>query len=466
MLKKIAIFLLLFLISSNSVWAISDSYIYYQVGDALYHKGLYLLSIPYYRAVVHVDPANWEAYQALGGCEYRLNQIDNAIGDYHKSLTINQNNPELQNFFNQISSASAAKPVSSTAVLDGSKETYYQAGNSLFLGKNYLLSIPYYQAVIDADPQNWKAYQALAGCEYRLSRMDDAISNYRKSLAINPNNLELQNFVNQLSASSAARSASSPVVQPSNGSTTSTLSSIGPQLSIDAATPTATPAVSKISEDSRLPHQGSLTWEVGSAIGIYNYQDMISNYAPDTLTTPLQIPTEVELDFGVDYTISQSFQLGAQIQYVAKQPEIIYTPYSGSYPGATATTTWTEACVGGALEGKYLFPLSNQFRLIFEGQAGFYTLAGSTFVYSGSFEENLDLNGTAFGGLLGMELEWVLDNGGWALDLGLGYRALTFDSITATATNNSQSYNFTNVAGGNATIDFSGPRVNLTARFF
>jgi tetratricopeptide (TPR) repeat protein len=452
MLKKILIILFLILISSTSAWAISDAYIYYQVGSSLYGKGLYLLSIPYYRAVVEADPNNWEAYQALGGCEIQLKQFNSAISDYHKSLTINPNNEQLQSFFNQLSNGLAGQPPSSLTALARSEETFYQAGNTLYNKRYYLLSIPYYKAVVEDDPQNWKAYQALGGCEYQLSRKDDAIRHYRISLAVNPNNKELQTFVDQISASVAA-----PTASPTPS-----------QVLSQVVVPTATPAAVKpmTNEDSRLPHQGSLTWEIGSAVEIFNFQDLVSDYSPDTLTLPSNTPIEVELDFGADYTLSQSFQLGAQVQYLSKEEAVIYSPYVSSYPGAIATTTWTEACVGGALEGKYLFPLSNQFRLIFEGQAGIYSLTGSTFVYTGSYGENLDLDGTTFGGLLGMELEWVLDNGAWAIDLGVGYRGLTFNSITATSTNNSQSQNFTNVAGGNATIDFSGPRVNLAARFF
>jgi tetratricopeptide (TPR) repeat protein len=444
MFQKIGITLLLFAAFGSSAWALTDEDIYYRAGNTLYLRGCHTLSVPFYKAVIEADPQNWKAYQALGGCEFRLNEVNQALQDYKMSLQLNPANKELLNFVNSISNLPPVPlPGQGNAKFT---DIYYRAGNTLYLKNCYILAIPYYRAVIEADPKNWKAYQALGGCEFRLGRKDDAVRMYKMSLAANPNNPQLQNFVTQLAAPPVTQAAAPPVV------------------SVDAPPPP------KAVDDYRLPRQGSMTWELSTGLTFNGTGDLTKNYAPLTVNTAGVAPIAEDFDFGADYTVNPNLQLGAQFQFISKQNVVIYDTYStvinGSTYLATNTTTWSEACLGGALDGKYLISLNNDFRLIFNGQAGYYSLAGSSYVYQGSSLTTLNLSGSSLGGLIETKLEWVLDQGGWALDLGLGYRILSFNTITYTNPSNNQSQVFTNGNGGNVTFDFSGPRVSLAARFF
>ncbi|GEM_PF-2117887 len=330
-------------------------------------------------------------------------------------------------------------------------DVYYQWGNKLYGQGSYDLCIKYYKAAIHVDPQNWKAYQALGSCEYRLGQKDGAIRDYNQSLAINPNNPGLKNFVNQISRPAVP---SAPAAATANDQISHPL----------------------VYGDSRLPKQGSISWYIGSAASALSYQDLVNDFAPTTVTFASE-PIGAELDLGADYTLSQNIQLGLQVQYLDKEPESIEgttTGYYGGYPYTISVIdTYTESCAGLAAEGKYLLPLNDQFRLIFEGQVGFYTLVGTTAEYEETGYSTLtaDLSGSALGGLIGAEVEWVMDNGGWAIDFSLGYRALSFGSITYTASSSSyststSSQTLKNNAGGNFTLDFSGPRINGAVRFF
>jgi tetratricopeptide (TPR) repeat protein len=322
--------------------------------------------------------------------------------------------------------------MSSAAVWgQATSDVYYQWGNKLYVQGNYDLCIKYYKAAIQVDPQNWKAYQALGSCEYHLGQKDQSIQDFNQSLALNPNNPPLQNFVNQISGGPAVPQA--PAMASTNNNQISRPQVYG---------------------DSRLPKQGSISWTIGWAAESLSNQDLITDYAPDVVTFASE-PIGAEFDFGADYTLSQSFQLGAQIQFIEKEPEEI--------DSFDESTIFSESCAGLEVEGKYLLPLSEQFRLILEGQAGFYTLVGSTIVDSDLGTINLSSSGP--GGFIGAEIEWVLDNGGWGIDLGLGYRALSFDTITATSSSLSSPTTLKN-GTTNWTFDFSGPRVNAAVRFF
>src|ERR1700677_857344 len=97
--------------------------------------------------------------------------------------------------------------LSVSAWSQATSEVYYQWGNKLYAQGNYDLCIKYYKAAIQVDPQNWKAYQALGSCEYHLGQKDQSIQDFNQSLALNPNNPPLQNFVNQISGGPAVPQA-------------------------------------------------------------------------------------------------------------------------------------------------------------------------------------------------------------------------------------------------------------------
>jgi len=517
MLKKLGFTFLLFSLSSAHAWALTDADLYYRAGNTMYLRGAHLLSIPFYKAAINGNPQNWQAYQALGGSEFRVGNVDEALRDYKMSLQINATNPELQNFVNQISNVPTL-PKPGQIISQDSKNTYYRAGNMLYVNHVYILAVPYYQAVLEADRYNWKAYQALGGCEVRMGRIDDAIRDYKLSLAINPDNKPLKEFLDQLmahptgaglpggngtgsagsngsapmsasaisavllgtapaaaGASPAAKAAPAPVAAaPKVNPTPAATSSATPPPALAAAVPPAdsAPPMPKAADDYHLPRQGSMTWELASGFTFNGTGDITNNYAgaPSTLNVAAVAPTTADFDFGADYTMNPNLQLGAQFQLMTKQNLVIYQPYTTVIGGnsyiATNTTTWSEACIGGALDGKYLLSLNNDFRLIFNGQAGYYSLVGSSFVSQGNTLTTLNLSGSSLGGLIETKIEWILDQGGWALDLGLGYRLLSFNTITYTNPNNNQTQVFTNSNGGNVTFDFSGPCVSLAARFF
>ncbi len=487
--------LFLLFLSSSALWA-GPADLYYWAGSRLYLGGQLQLAVPYYEAVIEEDPQNWKAYQALGGIEYQLGEVDKTIAHFKTSLSLNPNNLELSQYLTILTS----HPVNPSSTLDKLALTasYYRAANRLYLEGQYLLALPYFQAVVRDEPQSSEAYQALGGDEYRMGRFDDAIGHYKKSLEIKPDNPPLIDFLRNLINRNVPKSPTSNAPMPMSGSqvlpsdaplppppavpvanTPAATASIPPPPAptntptMGASTPLPaqpTPSITVSSvqaktEDDRLPHEGSMAWELGAAANFYGYQDL-NSFGLGTVNPPTGIPLEVEVDFGGDYTIIQSLQVGVQLQYLAKQNEIAFSNYvtniGGSPMTVTSTSTWSENAAGAALDVKYLFPLNKEFRLMLDAQGGYYTLLNTTFIYQGQVYENLDLNSSALGGAFSAKIEWVVDPGKFAMDLGLGYRALSFSSITASASNLSGQ---STVSGG-ASIDFSGPRIDVTARFF
>jgi tetratricopeptide (TPR) repeat protein len=79
-------------------------------------------------------------------------------------------------------------------------DEYYQAGLSLYSQKNYPQAIPYLKAAIQLNPNHWQAYQLMGYCYYQTLDNAGALDVFDKSIAINPENLELKIYADNLRA--------------------------------------------------------------------------------------------------------------------------------------------------------------------------------------------------------------------------------------------------------------------------
>jgi hypothetical protein len=301
-------------------------------------------------------------------------------------------------------------------------DRYRSVGNQLYQAKDFNKALLYYKAAVQADPQDWIAYQTLGNCEYSLGQREDAVNDFQRSLNLHPNNPALQNFLNHLSSTD----------------------------------------VKTTRESVSLPDAGKFIWDVGVAGDSFSWQDLISNYAP-TAFAPPSSPNGIEFDLGVDYTLSHNFQIGLQFQGIIKDEEILTFGNSG------VTAIYTETCIGAALSANYLISLGGDLNLVLHGEGGFYDLTGSNLNgTNGTLVETGSLSAFNPGALFEFETEWI-EKGGWSLDVGIGYRLLTFTPVTYTnITSNGAGTPFIlpNNNGGNSYLDFSGPRLNITVRLW
>jgi hypothetical protein len=300
-------------------------------------------------------------------------------------------------------------------------DRYRSVGNQLYQTKDFNKALLYYKAAVQADPQDWIAYQTLGNCEYSLGQREDAVNDFQKSLNLHPNNPSLQNFINRLSQTD----------------------------------------VKTTHESVSLPDPDKLIWDVGIAGDSFSWQDLVSDYAPAAFAPPSS-PSGIELDLGVDYTLSHNFQIGLQLQGIIKDEEILTFGNSG------VTAIYTETCIGAALSAQYLISLGGDLNLVLHGEGGFYDLTGSNLNgTNGTVVETGTLTASNPGALFEIETEWI-EKGGWSLDIGIGYRLLTFTPVTYTNTTSSGTAPMTlpNNNGGNSYLDFSGPRFNITVRLW
>jgi hypothetical protein len=84
-----------------------------------------------------------------------------------------------------------------TAVSSGPEEAYRRAVELYGVG-DYAGALERLRAVTGADPTNWQAWQMAGNCRYSRGDREGAIADYRRSLAINPDNGQLRGWLEQI----------------------------------------------------------------------------------------------------------------------------------------------------------------------------------------------------------------------------------------------------------------------------
>ena len=81
---------------------------------------------------------------------------------------------------------------------------YLAAAAQLYSAKDYQGAAYSYEAGLVLDPNNAGGYQGLGDCYYYLGRQTDAMTAYQKSLALNPSNPKLTDFIKTFKPQDAA----------------------------------------------------------------------------------------------------------------------------------------------------------------------------------------------------------------------------------------------------------------------
>jgi parvulin-like peptidyl-prolyl isomerase len=202
---------------------------------------------------------------------------------------------------------------------------------------------------------------------------------------------------------------------------------------------------------SNLPDEGSIALDVNLDPWFYGTSDLAQNYGPG-VNVNQGFPLGWEGDLGLELAVDPQLQLGAILQVLSKFPPTV--------TDKTLTKgVWSESAVGIVAGPRFLLPLFNDMNLTLSAQGGYYFLFGSNVDFSGTNNGYAYLDGSNFGGQLGADLEFFMDDEKtWALDLGLGYRFLVFSPKVAGGISGY------NLDGYQA--DMSGVKTSLGFRFY
>ncbi len=168
----------------------------YAASVALYQVGDYGTALLKAQSVAAVDPGHWQAWQMIGNCRYARQDAAGALAAYRQSLGANPDNAQLKAFVDQLAAqpTAAAQPAAASPAGDAA----YRESVTRYAAQDYDGAWAKAYEALQADPNRADAWQMIGNCQYAKGDRPGALDSYRRSLALNPSNVQLKAFVDSL----------------------------------------------------------------------------------------------------------------------------------------------------------------------------------------------------------------------------------------------------------------------------
>jgi hypothetical protein len=204
-----------------------------------------------------------------------------------------------------------------------------------------------------------------------------------------------------------------------------------------------------------LPPMGAFSIDLGGSYAALSTSDIEDIYAPLTLDN--HKGSAFGFSGGVSYNVSESFQVGAAVEEIAKQYKVTWS--NGD------VDTWKMPALGILARLRWLMPMASPDLLFaISASAGQYRLSGASLKFTDS-TWTYDFSGSTIGGALAIDSEYRLGSSVAAVAL-LGYRLATIKKVTYTLHPIGTSDTLQNGDGTNAKFDYTGPFLSLSLRFY
>ncbi len=339
-------------------------------------------------------------------------------------------------------------------------EDYYKPAAQYYQLGQFDQSIQQCKYALMLNPDFWQAYQLMGYCYCREKNYSQALQALDQSLRINPNNPTLAQYDQKIRGvvpSTTPVPGTAPVAAAPIATATPIATEINPNARVVVSgTPTPIPAGININ----LRKQGELNLECGGTLWLASWDDLSNLYNVDL--SNYDVPFGTNLNLGVAYALSQNFQLGVRFEYLYKMTEVLNF-------ADVLDQSFVENAIGGAVRAEGILPVDDGVNLIGSVEGGYYALMGYARA-SGLYSATGNLGGSAPGVQASLGLEFMMDaQKTWALDFGVYYQYLSFASVTYTSsTNGTSSAPIPNQIADspNTSLDFSGPGIFASARFF
>lgn len=151
-----------------------------------------------YLKATQLDAANAAAWQGLGNARVFLKRKDDALAAYQKCLELNPNNAALAAYVAKLKSAPA--PAAAPAKPASEFEDAMDDAEALRLQGRAAEAAKAYQLVLAGNPPSdvaAKAYLGLGDASYAMGLIGEARADYKKGLALDPDNAKARAFLDE-----------------------------------------------------------------------------------------------------------------------------------------------------------------------------------------------------------------------------------------------------------------------------
>lgn len=161
-------------------------------GDSLYQQGKYAEALQEYQRILAENKDLYQAYEKIGLCYYRLNDLENAIEAFEQML---DKEPQSQNTLINLSAIYFEKGNLEEGMkyfkqLDEENlkdpNTFYNIGILFFKNKEIDIAIDYLNKCIILDPDYVNGYYQLGLVYLNKGNMEEAKKNFQKVIELAP----------------------------------------------------------------------------------------------------------------------------------------------------------------------------------------------------------------------------------------------------------------------------------------
>jgi tetratricopeptide (TPR) repeat protein len=181
--------------SSRAQGATADQYLAY--ANQLYTAKNYSQAAQYYAYAAKMNPNSAAACQGAGYCYYALGNKQYALAYLQKALQLNPGNTQLAQFVQNLQAQAGTAPAA-TAAAPAPADPLTQ-GSALLRQGQYAASIPYFQQVIQQNPNDYRGYY-YTGYAYAYLRDSKDAALYFEVAAVKQQNAATKAYADRLRA--------------------------------------------------------------------------------------------------------------------------------------------------------------------------------------------------------------------------------------------------------------------------
>jgi len=190
---KISRVVILSMLLAFPKFSLADAAQYVQWGTQMLTQKKYDDAIKYFSGAIKLEPKNAVAYKGMGYALIGKGENDKALPYLKYSAQLNPSDSSLQKYI-----VPSAGPSNGPLPSASPAEVALQNGERYMQAHQYPYAAYSFDQATKADPNSAKAWEGLGAAFYAQNSKDKAMAAWEKSLALDPSNTQLSQYVASL----------------------------------------------------------------------------------------------------------------------------------------------------------------------------------------------------------------------------------------------------------------------------